>query len=65
MNSEVVIEAGSIGLFLGVMIAFGVFKSTGAFYEDAAQNYQRCLSDGAPRDTCLENYLLPKEGAKP
>lgn len=54
-----------LGLIAGILLsAFvvmlnGVPTSLGLEY--AQSNYLRCLTDGAPKERCIEIYLLPKD----
>ena len=52
-------------VFIGLWVGFWVGETVGEFSDkrlnDAQSAYTRCVADGAPRDTCIKNYLLPEE----
>ena len=50
------------GVVIGAMLLI-IFVALfgGGFLVSAQYNYTRCITDGAPKERCIETYLLPKD----
>lgn len=51
-----------LGLILGFVVG-GIFNRQlmGPSLWEVHKDFARCVTDGAPRDKCIEKYLLPTE----
>lgn len=53
--------AGGVCAAFGFGVAALMFTMLVPTLNEAQFDYTRCVADGAPRDTCIKNYLLPEE----